>query len=548
MVAGFHNKRSYAAIFVISIILMAIAARVISKFEILPIELGLLRATLYVVLYIVWGVSLRMRIVHPPVRRCLTAVAALMVFWFVVRSMKYFFVTDASVSRLLWYSYYIPILFIPLLGLFVSLSLGMPESYRLPKWAAAAAVITAACSALVLTNDLHQLVFSFPEGGIRSDKNYEYTVGFYIIFGWGIACALAAFVLMVYKCRISGRKKYLPVILLVLDVIYAGVYSTGLEWVRIVAGDVAAAQCLMFAAIFESCISCGLIRTNSGYDSLFEACTLKMQIADSGGNIRYASAGARELSEDIMLGAQAAAYPIDNNTLIKSADIEGGRVYWQEDITELSAVIDELEENRRQLAERNFLARENYETQRRIISLHEKNRLYDILHKQTAPQIALLDEIFAEYDGESDEEKRRSLLAMTAVVGAYIKRYGNLLFVGEKNDYVEFGELARCIAESFANLELMGVICGCDAGLCETVRTADALRAYSTLERIIEAALSDLSSIWIKAKSRADCITVLIEAECGCDLASISEYADGFSVEDGIFRFDIRLEKAGEAA
>lgn len=543
---GLRKREQYAAVFVAVTVLAAVIARVLSKLGIFPTELGLFRTTLYIVLYIAWGISIRMRVVQPSARRYLTAVAALLVFWFVVRTMKYFFINDAFLARWAWYSYYIPMLFIPLLALFVALSLGKPENYRLPKWAAVPAAFTAVCAALVLTNDLHRKVFAFPEGEVWSDKNCEYTVGYYIIVGWELLCALTAFVIMVRKCRISGRKKYLPVVLIVLPVIYAGIYVSGVEWLHIIAGDVAAAQCLLYAAIFESCIACGLIRTNSGYDALFEACTLKMQIADSSGVVRYASSGAQKLSAKVMKQAENAPVLLDKNTLLKSAPVEGGRSFRQEDITELTAVIEELEENRRQLAERNFLAQENYDTKRRTFALREKNRLYDILQRQTAPQIALLDEIFAQYDSEQSEEKRRRLLAKTAVVGAYVKRCGNLLFIGEKNDAVEFGELARCIDESFANLELLGVSCGCDADLDETVRTQDALRAYRTLERVIEAAIDSLRFIWLKAKRRAEDIALYIEAECDADLSPLAEYADGFSDEDGVFRFTLRLGKGGE--
>lgn len=544
---GFLKKKWHIAAIVAIIVTAAVLARVISKLGILPMELGLLRTTLYLVLYIAWGISIRMRVVQPLARRYLTAVAVLTVFWFVVRTMKYLFVSDADTMRRLWYSYYIPILFIPLMALFVSLALGKPESFRLPKWAAIPAAITAAGTALVLTNDLHRLVFAFPEGEVWSDKNYEYTALYYIVFGWGLALALAAFVIMVYKCRVYKRKKFLPVVPIILAVIYAGVYSTGVEWLRIIAGDLTAVQCLLYTAIFESCIACGLIRTNTGYDSLFEACSLKMQIADRNNTVCFASSGAQALPPEIMSAKDNSPVNLDKNTLLKRSGINGGTVFWQEDITELTAVLEELEENRRQLTERNFLEQEKYNTKRRTISLREKNRLYDKLQQQTAPQIALLDKLFARYDSESGEENRRRILAMTAVVGAYIKRYGNLLFIGEKTAAVEFGELSRCISETFANLELLGVACGGDTELSETIATADALRAYSCFERVIEAAMSSLRCIWVKAKPAPSHIALVIEAECD-DLSAISAFADGFSAEDGVCRFTLKLAKGGEQA
>lgn len=112
---------------------------------------------------------------------------------------------------------------------------------------------------------------------------------------------------------------------------------------------------------------------------------------------------------------------------------------------------------------------------------------------------------------------------------------------------MEFGELSRCISETFANLELLRVACGGDTELSETIATADALRAYSTLERVIEAAKSSLRCIWVKAKPAPSHIALVIEAECD-DLPALSAFADGFSAKDGVCRFTLRLAKGGEHA
>lgn len=69
---------------------------------------------------------------------------------------------------------------------------------------------------------------------------------------------------------------------------------------RIIGGGLTAVQCLMFTAILESCIQCGLIQTNTGYDSLFESGTFKAQIADNDYHIRYSSANSPKLSEGVM--------------------------------------------------------------------------------------------------------------------------------------------------------------------------------------------------------------------------------------------------------
>ena len=48
-----------------------------------------LRAAIYIGLFVAWGISVRSRIIQPQVRRYLTAVSALMIFWMTVRSIRY---------------------------------------------------------------------------------------------------------------------------------------------------------------------------------------------------------------------------------------------------------------------------------------------------------------------------------------------------------------------------------------------------------------------------------------------------------------------------
>ena len=533
-------------IIVVLLIVCAVVFRILGNNGIYPITLGMLRTFIYIGLYIGWGISASKRIVQAQVRRNLVAVALLNVFWFVIRSMKYYFVSDPALSRQLWYWYYFPMLFIPLFSVFVSMSLGKPENYRLPKWTSLLYIPTVLCLLLVVTNDFHQLVFDFPAGEVWSDKNYDYVFGYFPVIGWEIICALTSFTIMVIKCRLSQRKKYLPLSLLCICIVYAIIYTSGTEWMRIIGGDLTAVQCLMFTAILESCIQCGLIQTNTGYDSLFEAGTFKAQISDTDYNIRYTSANSPQLSENVMRSAENGAVSLDKNTVLKSNPIEGGHVLWLEDISDIAALLKELEENKETIAESNLLEQENYRTKLKINTLQEKNRLYDLLQDQTAHQIDLLDSLFAQYNTETNYEKRRSLLAKIAVIGAYIKRRGNLMFIGEKSATTDTAELSLCLEESFANLELMGVECAIDIPGNNKIDTTDAIRVYDFFESVTEAAIDDMRSVWLKARSLKDSFVFHLEVECESLLDDFSELAESSHFEDGVWCFTLWAKKAGE--
>ncbi len=534
---------------VAAMVFSAIALRVLGKFAILIVPGGIARSLIYIALYIGWGISVSKRIIQVQVRHYLIAVSGLMVFWFVIRSMRYYFITDIGIARQLWYLYYLPMLFIPLFSLFVAISLGKPENARLSKTALLLLSIpTVLCLLLVLTNDLHQLVFSFPEGEVWTDKNNGYTFGYYIVLGWEILCALAAFVIMIIKCRLSYRKKYLPFLLLACSIVYAFIYVSGVEWMQLIGGDIAAAQCLMFTGILESCIQCGLIQTNTGYQALFEAGSIGAQIVDTDYDTRYASSNAPKLSAEIMRSAESEAAKLDSKTLLRSSKIPGGHVLWQEDITDITALLEKLEENRKTIAESNDVEQENYKTKVKINTVREKNRLYDRLQAQTAHQIELLDQLLTKYEAQSDPEIRRSLLAKAAVIGAYIKRRGNLMFIGEKSNVTDTAELSACLNESFANLELMGVECAIDIPGKNSIDTRDAIRVYDFFEAMAEAAMDDLRFVWLKARSLEDAVIFYLQAESKADLSALSALADTCACEDGVWRFSLRIGKAGEPA
>ena len=540
-----HNNGIIVAV----LIVCAVVLRVLGKFDILIAPGGIARSLIYIALYIGWGISVSKRIIQVQVRHYLIAVSGLMVFWFVIRSMRYFFITDIGIARQLWYLYYLPMLFIPLFSLFVAISLGKPANARLSKTALLLLSIpTVLCLLLVLTNDLHQLVFSFPEGEVWTDDNMSYSFGYFFVIGWEILCSLAAFVIMIIKCRLSYRKKYLPFLLLACSIVYALIYVSGVKWMQLIGGDITAAQCLMFTGILECCIQCGLIQTNTGYRAMFEAGSIGAQIVDTDWHIRYASSNAPKLPSDRMRSAESEAAKLDNNTLLRSSKIPGGHVLWQEDITDITALLEKLEENRKTISESNDVEQENYKTKVKINTVREKNRLYDRLQAQTAHQIELLDQLLTQYEAQSDPEIRRSLLAKAAVIGAYIKRRGNLMFIGEKSDVTDTAELTACLDESFANLELMGVECAIDIPDKNSIYTRDAIRVYDFFEAVTEEAMDDLQFVWLKARGLEDAVIFYLQAESKTDLSALASLADTCTCEEGVWRFSLRIGKAGEKA
>ncbi|MDY3920521.1 MAG: hypothetical protein SOZ59_16255 [Candidatus Limivivens sp.] len=212
-----------------------------------------------------------------------------------------------SALRYFWYFYYIPLLLIPTTGLYLAFYMRQPENYRLPKWTYGLFLTALILTGLVLTNDMHQLVFSFPEGKLGEAASYtvgvyEYGIVYYCIITWDIGCALVALLIILLKCRVIKNKKLLwfPFCSYGLAVIYGVSYFLNLPFWKMFTKDMSAAFCLLFALILESCIQCGLIPSNTGYVQLFASSEVAAQITDRAGNVCYRSNKSGEIQPEMV--------------------------------------------------------------------------------------------------------------------------------------------------------------------------------------------------------------------------------------------------------
>ena len=457
-----------------------------------------LRSGIYVFLFSAWSYSLWNRIVQTQVRRYLLAISALMVLWILLRSIK-FSIENTDAARRLWYFYYFPMLFIPMLSVFVSLSLGKGEDFRLPRWTKILYLPTLLLLLLVLTNDLHQQVFSFPSG-VLSDQEYRYEGGYFFVLGWVALCAGFALLSMVKNCRIprSRRIRWLPLVPLALSLAYAYAYAKEVYWVWVLAGDMTVSQCLIFASIFECCIQCGLIQSNLGYDELFEATSLPVQITDHAFHSKYVSvAMQRALPQSELRQMQQDTVHLGDDTLLKRHKLRRGWVFWKEDISALNQIRKELELTRDELRDTGDVLTAENAQRARWLKLIEENRLYDMMEAQTARQIAMLRELLTELQKTEDSGRARHLLGQVIIIGTYIKRRSNLIFVGEQRGAISVQELLLCLNESSENISVYGADCKAIVKGEGLLTVEQATQVYDLFEAVVETELESLRALLI---------------------------------------------------
>lgn len=546
------KKKRYLHPIAFLLIFIAIGIRIAQKslsFD--SLGANILRSMIYIGIIIGWGISVKKRIIMVQARRCLVAMSFLMALWLIIRTVKYHFVQNAVLSRQLWYWYYLALLFIPLIALFVSLSLGKPDNYRLPKKCMLLCIPAAMILLLILTNDLHHLVFVFPEGEYVIDGEYKYAFGIYLAVGWQIICGTIAVANIIIKCRIlmSKARLWLPMIPLACAMIYTLLYALDVKFIKFFAGDMTVTLCLFITAIFEYCIQCGLIQSNVGYDSLYVATTIPSQITDKDFNVLHSSSTATTLPKETMLQAVGDSVLLDENTVLKGLQIRNGYVFWQEDITELVEVSHELELIQEELLDTGDVIKAESEQKEYWLRIVEENRLYDLIEEQTASQIAALKATIARLKSTDELSEAKKLLGEIVVIGTYIKRKSNLILIGGQSDKIDARELKLCLDETARSLQLYGVDCCVNFELCGSIPTETINEIYEFVETVIEHCLKSMKGIlfFIGQESEGYCANISVRCDEDLSLLNeripmlISEYD-----EDGTQCLSLLFDKGGE--
>lgn len=408
-------------------------------------------------LIIGWGVSVAYRIVQKNIRICLVISAALMLLWMALRAIKYNSPADINTyGRYLWYSYYIAMVFLPLMMFFAMLNIGKPENTNNRKYLL---IIPAAVLVLlVMTNDFHQLAFVFESEFHNWNKQYSYGPVYYVIVVWIFILVLSSIVLSINRCRISATRKklWIPIVIILVAIIYTlwNNLNHGYSGLRIY--NVPEVFCFASIALWESLIQIGLVPSNTGYGDFFNASNLNTLIFDNEGNVKYRSKNATNVSKDVVL-QNGNSVVIDENIILKKHNIKGGKAVWTEDISAINRINRELSEVKEQISEYNVILKSEAELKKRRAAVTEQNKLYDSITEFIRPQLCDLENILKNI--ESNRGDISVNYAGACVVNVYIKRISNLLIMAKSRKMLNAFELENSIRELAEYISVYGILC-----------------------------------------------------------------------------------------
>ena len=421
-------------------------------------------------------------------------------FLILLRGIKYSVFAEMDVlARHTWYFYYIPLFLMPLILFYISLWV-LPKRYgHTFGIQIVTAVFTAFFIILVLTNDIHQLIFKFKPDLSDWNGNYSHTWLFYAINIWQYLLYAAAVIILVKKCRISSSKKNAWIILIpfVAGIAMCALLMTG-KMPRLNGSYITEfPETLIFMAVIvlECCMQLGLIPTNTDYEKLFREFSIAAQITDKNGKPVYRSYTAEPLSREqtqMQSGAR-----IGEHSVLNKMEIPAGFGFWQEDMTQLDRLNEELADAKEKLAQDAELIRLRSELKERRIKIEQRTLVYNTIAKRTQSQSRTISFLAAKARRSTDAEQKEKYLERIMFLNAYIKRYANMMLLSQDNNVINTGELGLSVSEMLRYLNFCGIPSECIIGDTAAVKAAAALAAFEVFETLTEAGFDCLKGVFV---------------------------------------------------
>ena len=484
------------------------------------------RNCIYLGIYCAWVIYLEKHVVHKKMRRCLTAIGCLMVFWFFVRTVKFHILHDPLGEHVCWYLYYIPMILIPVLGLAAAMFFGEKDEEKTVRRIKILLTVAVVLIVSVFTNDLHQMVFHFAKQTPFSDNDYSYGILFMVIQGWMLICLTGMEIILIRKSRIPGKKQFwLPIIpgILLLGWNIGNIFR--LPFIQTFAGDMTAVCCLLMAAIYQGCILCGLIQTNNRYFELFQTSGgLDAEITDYSFQRYYHSGDFPQLSPELRSMIVNRSFVQEQGIRINHIPIRGGHLFWSEDISVLLDQYQDIREQQEELTARNRLLKKTYQKEAERRKAEEQNRLLNMIQSQTAGQLELLSQLMDELEKTESRERYNWILGKIVVVGTYLKRRKNLVLTQYTSDgnLLTMEDLRQSIAESCDSLKLCKIRAAyyVESGDVQ-LNPDDILKCYDTFEWLVEQLSGVMHSIFYRVSQIDEDLRISVHIVSEADLRDL---------------------------
>ena len=140
------------------------------------------------------------------------------------------------------------------------------------------------------------------------------------------------------------------------------------------------------------------------------------------------------------------------------------------------------------------------------------------------------------------------------LLGAYIKRYANLMLLSSESSVISIGELGLSLAEVLRYLNLYGIPGELINTAEGTVSAEKALAAFETFDELLEKSLANLSGVYVNLSERNNGLVFKITLENMLidfpeeiiEKLNAAGVQSSFELEDNIGYFSFIISKGGD--
>ena len=503
----------------------------------------------YIGLLLFWMEAVWVRLLPSPARTSVLSSAILMLLYMLLRIFKYRFAVSVILSRYVVYAYWIPQMLIPALFLMTCLRIRRGKRGTGIRNERLLLIPGAALSLLVMTNDLHALVY-VPRIDlsqfILDTGTYRLGPCFYLLYVWMILAMVVGLVICFQETGKLSRKAVgllIAVLALWASLVMLNLLVLDKLPARFSMYNVPEIHIFCILAIYEIFIRSRLFPYNENYTGFFRKLRIPALITDRNFHPVFRSEAALSAGSEALRSSVDQPVALTPDHKLHGKALHAGYAFWLEDESTVHRVQERLQEANEMIEQENDLIRAETEQKEKDAYLQSRHRIYHEIAEELYPcqkRIGqLLDEAVPGTDGF------REKIAAASVLNAYVKRKTNLLLLAAEKEYLGLEELFIALQESAGYLTL--------AGLQTTAwRTEEKLypaemiiALYDVFEQIAEQLLGRAPSLMVSWNGES--LRLTAETETPPDPAGMA-LPVRFRRDEDVLYIDIFAGKDGETA
>ncbi len=430
----------------------------------------------FLFLLVIWAGQIRRRMMSLWMKKIVSALLWVSLCWICHRILKFSIPPwEGDWMRYFWYGYYI--FFSLFTFLAVLLSAGEPLSYRRwPLWLKVDLVGNIGLTLLVLTNDFHQWVFTFPEGLSVGTDIHGYGIGYALLmasYGGQFLWVNGYLYYRAWKEKVCSIPQCLPLLVSLCYVLYVSAYIQGRPWATYTE--------LVIVTIFwaflwlETLLDTHLFPANQGYGDFFSFSQLAMEIQDTEGHSIYRSPLVpTQVGDDV-------------ERMVRP--LPGGQVVWYRNVQVLHEVERKLYLAGQALERSYQLDKKEEEIRRSYIRLLVEKRTMEELQDLWKTKGALLLRYTEFLQTAKPGNAADIAVSRLNVLASYIKKRSVMTLKGKEKQELPVSELKLSIEELFRYLKQTGLHGILECTLSGEMPIEKALALYDFIEQLSEAAV-----------------------------------------------------------